>query len=567
MAALQDIQNQALAARSRALQQVSPQQTVATPLQQAAYNSELPMLRGSNIGAANDSTGYMAAAAKLNNSLQGLYGGFSKYAGGSSDDPYWNTLDPYHLALGSNTIMVDPWTGTTKLTGAGMNNEHLMNIGASDVVARQRRSGAPVAPTSLSQALGNLQSADYEQLGRQADQMISGGYREGATREQLIRELQQQRNASEYNEGFSVPQRQLPTAAQLDAQQNELNKLWGDFSSKYLPSTLRGQIQSHVDAGMDFTPTGLVGSNDYAVNRVTASLASMGINDLSQIGVTSDGRYYDRKSGAEIHPNIMTFKGGRGDGNLSVQLRNNNGQVYLGSDYNAPGTNFIDDIMPQLVLAFIGGMAGPAIGGALGGALGGGAVGSTVGNAVGYGVAGGTTSAAQGGDFGQGFLGGAVSGGLSSGIGTGAGQYNLGADVLGAGSPSWQQAIINRGATGALSGAAKAGATGGNVGASALGGALGGATTAGLNSALPEMTAGGVDIRSMISGALGGQLGRAAASAVAGTPSAPGGLQKAAVRPASGGTGGGLSLPDLTALPARARERVTGAFNRMIGNG
>lgn len=567
MATPQDIRNQALAARGRALQQVSPQQAVATPLQQAAYNSGLPMLHGSNIGAANDPTGYMAAAAKLNDSLQGLYGGFSKYAGGSSDDPYWNTMDPYHLALGSNTIMVDPWTGTTKLTGAGMTSEHLMDIGASDRMAKLRGSGVPAAPTALSQALGNLQAADYEQLGRQADQMLSGGYREGTTREQLIRELQQQRDRNEYNDGFSVPRQQPVTAAQLDAQQNELNKLWGDFSGKYLPSTLRSQIQSHVDAGMDFTPTGLVGSNDYAVNRVTASLASMGINDLSQIGVTPDGKYYDRKSGAEIHPNIMTFKGGRGDGNLNVQLRNNNGQVYLGSDYNAPETNFIDDIMPQLVLAFIGGMAGPAIGGALGGALGGGTVGSTVGNTLGYGIAGGTTSAAQGGDFGQGFLGGAISGGLSSGIGTGAGQYNLGADMLGAGSPSWQQAIINRGAAGALSGAAKAGATGGNISAGALGGAVGGATTAGLNSALPEMTAGGIDIRNMVSGALGGQLGRAVAGAVAGTPSAPGGLQKAVARPASGGTSGGLSLPDLAALPAHARQRVTGAFNRMTGNG
>lgn len=478
----QQTPNSLLHAAYQQRQQQPVQQQAFTP---TAYNPSAQMIHTQNLWAGNDPTGYFAAVDALNR-LGMTPGKASEF----DDTQSVNYGRPTSLEM--NSVAWDPWTGRVMNVRPGMTTEHLMNLGGSSDWQQMLGKTGGSTPQSFQQALTSQRSAEDAEFLRRANEMISSGARELTTPEQLAAELKKQ--AGVVGSSDDIWQRPAPTIAdpmEAAKKQSEVEQKWGDFSNRYLPSTLRNQIQGHVDAGMNFEQTGLVGSNDHAVNRVTAALASAGITDLGQIGVAPDGQYYDKKTGAPIHANIMNFKGGSGDGNLNVQLRHNDkGQVYLGTDYNAPETSFIDDIMPQLVLAFIGGMAGPAIGGALGSAAGSAASGvgagaagtaaaTTAGNALGYGLAGGTTAAAGGGNFGQGFLGGAI-GGAAGGIGSGANQFNLGNSLLGANAPAWQQAAVNQAASGALRGGLQAALGGGDALGGILTGGLGGAASGAL---------------------------------------------------------------------------------------
>lgn len=306
---------------------------------------------------------------------------------------------------------------------------------------------------------------------------------------------------------------------ELLEQEKKLKELQSAYNTKYMPEALTKQIQGMMDAGLDFAKTGLVHSNDEALRRLTAVLSEKGITDLRQIGVAQDTKgkpvYYNKATGQDIGRGVVTFKGGSGDGNLDVFLKQDpkSGYVYFTTDFESPektGYDYFEMALPAIMGAMVAGPVGAQLGAAAGGAAGaagagaaGTAAATAAGTAAGYGLTSGVTSAMQGGDFGQGFLSGAI-GGLASGVGG----LNVGQSLLGSSAPAWQTAAINQGLAGATRGGLQAAMGGQDI----LTGALTGGATGAIGGGLQGLGSSFANT----AGPIAGNIGRVGTQALAG---------------------------------------------------
>lgn len=268
---------------------------------------------------------------------------------------------------------------------------------------------------------------------------------------------------------------QAQNFGQLTAAQQSAIDNWKKLNtSEQLDKELRS-----LYPGQSYTENNFTGNYDNYVNTLNYMLKDRGLNSLAQVGKDqATGKLYDKATGREINPLLGTFKGGSGDGNLTLSLVWNDklGIPVIANKFKKPeakAADIIGNLIPGVILGMAAGPAAGALSSGLTSSLG--ATGAALaGNAIAYGTAGGLGNVAHGGDFGQGFLSGAAGGALGA-----AGQalqgVNAGQALLGANSPAWAQAAINQGLGGAIGGAMQGGWQGALSGglSGAAGGALG----------------------------------------------------------------------------------------------
>lgn len=434
------------------------QRNVQAQRQQGGLQQALaaPMLTGapreSKIGwlHSEDPTGYMEAARQFNEDLlkvPGLHSSRSTFLGDPADAP--SGLGNTEYSAGA---YVDPWTGKVLRGGT----------------------------------LDFLQNTDVD--------MTGGGEGSQTTRVDVVSPWERAYKQGMRGEEVSADDlfAMIPENERGAWQQryNDLQSKRGTFEEQLLPTALREQIGQFVPQGKS---SAFTSGEDHATNVLTANLASRGIRDLNQVGVTRDANgqqvFFDKATGTPLNSAIHTFKGGSNDGNLSYGLAvNPQGQVYITNKFKKPEKTLMDDYMPMLALAAATAVTGGALGGAMAGAGGaaggaaggttGAAMGSTAGNALGYGLAGGASSAMQGGDFMGGFLTGALGGGLSHGVGQFMKAYNPGATLFT--NPTYA-GVANNAIRGGLTSAGQAAFRGQNPFEAGLYGLVGGGMNSGLS--------------------------------------------------------------------------------------
>lgn len=244
---------------------------------------------------------------------------------------------------------------------------------------------------------------------------------------------------------------------------------WSQVKDQYLSPTLDKQLRELMpDDGKSYDNAFTTNYENF-INTVNYTLRGRtGIDNLQDLASTThDGReiIYNRRTGQEVDPNIVNFRGGKHDGNVTFRLKaTENGGVTFDTKFKKPskwgGGNWINVVAP---LAF-GIFAGGALGGALTKAFSGGAATAGLGATIaGKGLAGGITSAALGGDFKRGLLGGVV------GVGTGAAGSLVGKTI--------GDGIAGKVIGGAVSGGLSSALMGGDIQTGLLGGAVSGAVS------------------------------------------------------------------------------------------
>lgn len=208
--------------------------------------------------------------------------------------------------------------------------------------------------------------------------------------------------------------------AAYNEHKNNFETAWGQIQEEHLSPRLDAQLRELMpDDGKSYD-NAFTGNYDRHINTLNYTMrGKLGIDDLRELASTShDGRavIYNRRTGQEVDPSLLNYKGGSHDGNVEFRLvPTENGGVTFDTKFNAPskwaGGGWISQLAPMAFSFALGPVAG-ALGKALAPTLG--AIGQA---AVGGALTGGLTSAAFGGNILQGALLGAAGGAASNAAG------------------------------------------------------------------------------------------------------------------------------------------------------
>lgn len=250
----------------------------------------------------------------------------------------------------------------------------------------------------------------------------------------------------------------------FNAAREQYDSAWGQIQEQYLSPTLDKQLRELMpDDGKSFD-NAFTTNYDHHINTLNYVLkGKTGIEDLRDLASTThDGRtvIYNRRTGQEVDPELLNYKGGSNDGNVSFKLKaTEGGGVTFDTKFKKPsmwgGGNWINVVAPMALGLFAGG----ALSGALTKAFSGGAATAGLGASVaGKALSGGLVSAAMGGNPVTGMLGGAL------GVGTGMAGSVVG-DAIGG--------TAGKVLGGAVSGGLSSAILGGDMQTGLLGGAMG----------------------------------------------------------------------------------------------
>lgn len=331
---------------------------------------------------------------------------------------------------------------------------------------------------------------------------------------------------------------------------------WEQVRNQYMSPELDSQLRQLMPDDNKSYNNAFTTNYDHHVNTLNYALKNRGVESLSDIGATQHGDrtvFYNRRTGHEIDPALVNYKGGKGDGNVAWRLKAlPDGNVTLDTDFKKPSKWGGGNWMPAVVAAVMSYFIGPAafkLAGAMAPAAGAATQGAMAGAMTGA-----ATSAMTGGNALKGAALGGLGGGLGQMVGSGpSAVFNPGSVTT---NPALS-AAINRGVVGGLTGAAGGALYGGDIGQAALAGGTAGAVSGGLG----QMIGGGRPTQSMLNAA-GKQLGNALFPQTPQQPGArkttqptqSGGLQQAALQP----------MPNLSHLPLHAQERVR---SQMLASG